>query len=56
MAAVALAGGERSLAPMSGEAAGLIGAHALHLGLTLVTRKLGGLADILGLEIEDWTR
>ena len=33
----------------------LIGAHALSLGLTLVTANERHFADILGLKIENWT-
>ena len=34
----------------------LIGAHALALGLTLVTANMVDFADIKGLNVEDWTR
>jgi tRNA(fMet)-specific endonuclease VapC len=34
----------------------LIAAHAIALGLVLVTANIGDFRDIPGLEIEDWTR
>lgn len=34
----------------------LIAAHALSLGLSLVSRNLRDFADIGGLKVEDWTR
>lgn len=33
----------------------LIGAHALSLGLTLITNNLDDFADLPGLQVEDWT-
>lgn len=35
---------------------GLIGAHAMALGLTLVTANVSDFQDIHGLKVEDWTR
>ena len=34
----------------------LIAAHALALGLTMVTNNVADFADIAGLRVEDWTR
>ncbi|MCI4588567.1 type II toxin-antitoxin system VapC family toxin [Sphingobium sp. BYY-5] len=34
----------------------LLAAHALALGLTVITRNLADFADIPGLKVEDWTQ